>query len=581
MERKTVNTNPLDAHDPGIAVKYDSSFKTIEYFSTTDPEYLPMIQGGDNYLMAQAMVVRRGTTFNIAGPVSGALSISGTDMSPLSPISDPARGGWNITIHAEGTVGTYTATITEGSWSKSMLVYIIFELPTDLPPEEVAAFGYDDDPLNKRDEVAVWFMAPEMATGPDPVCPKTDPNAPCSLWGYKTSVGLAQAFWTEQFKKKVFVDQTINAINGDSNMTVAAQHIADRGDREFRVNYANTKNNWTSAMYTWNDGTGVTMSGGGCESTANVFVSMLRSAGIVARTFLVDYNKTAGHGEPEWLVNSPDQYDNSAMMWLDHTWKAERNYAGNEWQYYPWASGTTGIFSLVNIRSSGDWYYDDEYGDFIEVAGPDWDWQNGSNGGGMVNTVWPIPPAEYAQINRDVIWNSKSPLQITQSPDVEILNCQLWKNDPWNPSEWRDPPISNPEGRDETQTYILPAGMPDPLNPLENWPYNPKPTACSASTPTDVCDAFKASWTASCPSIPGSLSIIPTYTTFVPLVISNTPRQAPEVQLGDISADNGKDLDGDGRFDELTIDFQVTNSTIGKYQFGGWLQVGQSYIPLI
>ena len=94
--------------------------KPRQYFSTSDPKYLQMIQGGDQYLLAEAVVVRRGTTFNIAGPASGTLAITWTGtMTLLTPVKDPARGGWNISVPAGGTVGTYTATITDGAWTKS------------------------------------------------------------------------------------------------------------------------------------------------------------------------------------------------------------------------------------------------------------------------------------------------------------------------------------------------------------------------------------------------------------------------------------------------------------------------------
>jgi len=108
-EEKLFNTNPLDSHSPGLAVQYDSNFKTLQYFSITDTAYLSMIQGGDRYLMTEAIVLRRGTTFNIAGPATGTLTLTGTGMTALTPAKDPARGGWTISLPANGTVGTYTA----------------------------------------------------------------------------------------------------------------------------------------------------------------------------------------------------------------------------------------------------------------------------------------------------------------------------------------------------------------------------------------------------------------------------------------------------------------------------------------
>ena len=190
-----------------------------------------MIQGGDRYLMTEAMVVRRGTTFNIAGPATGTLALAGTSMTALTPVPDPARGGWTVSLPANGTVGTYTATVTDGAWTKSMPVYVIFELPTSLPQDQIDAFLYDDDPANKKDEVAVWWRMGEWPfygnhqTTVQP-CPGTDPNAPCSLWQYHVAYGYAQAYWTEQFTKSAFVDHAIKAIHGKTTQTAAAPAIA-------------------------------------------------------------------------------------------------------------------------------------------------------------------------------------------------------------------------------------------------------------------------------------------------------------------------------------------------------------------
>jgi hypothetical protein len=203
-EEKLFDTNPLDPHSPGLAVRYQDSFKTSQYFSTSDPAYLAIKQGGDQYLLSEALVVRRGTTFNVAGPASGTLTLTGTSMTAITPLRDPARGGWTITLPANGTVGTYTATITDGTWSKSMPVYVIFELPASLPQEQTEAFLYDGDPANKKDEVAVWWRMgewPYYGNHQSTVqpCPGSDPNAPCSLWQYHLAYGYAQAYWTEQF----------------------------------------------------------------------------------------------------------------------------------------------------------------------------------------------------------------------------------------------------------------------------------------------------------------------------------------------------------------------------------------------
>ena len=592
-EEKLFNTGPLDAKSPGIAVKYDSSFQTIEYFSTSDSRYQTMVRGGDHYLMRYSMVVRRGTTFNLIGPPTAALAITGQGLTPLTGVLDPVHGGWAVSVPIDGTVGTYTATFTLGTWTKSMPLYVIFELPPDLSEDQVDAFLYDEDTANKKDEVVVWFKAPERQYI-DPLCPDPDnPEAPCSAWEYHYAMAYTQAFWTEQFRNSTFITHTMPAINGKTTIDQATQAIADWSDRIFRVNYTNIVTNFSSAVATWNDGTGTTMVGGGCESTAGVFTSMLRSAGIASRIYTVDYSKTIGHGEPTWLVGSAEEYDNSVMFWSGHQWKSERNYGGEEGAYYPFNGGTTGIFPFAGILGSPNWYYNDEYGDLFVTIGPDWDFQNGSSGGGMVNTVWAngVPQAEWSSINRDYMWDSKTPLQIVQSPNIELFNCQIWRGDNWAPSEWRG--TSNPVGRNAAQTYNLPAGVPDPANPIENWPYNPQPTACSESTTTAACDAFKASWSTVCTPISGASASMTSNVLMMPVsrstnnkinsnILTNLASSKTNIlqdetpKLRDIIDNYGVDRDGDGLYDELVIKFEVSNTVTGEYQFGGWLRIGDT-----
>ena len=479
-EENLFNTNPIDAHSPGIAVRYESSFMTKEYFSTSDPNYLQLIQGGDQYLLAEALVVRRGTTFNIAGPASGTLTITWTgSMTTLSPVKNPVRGGWDISIPSAGTTGTYTATITDGGWSKSMPLYVIFELPIDdpnndddLPQEDINAFLYDDDPANKKDEVSVFFRMGwwpyygNNQSTPQP-CPETDPNTPCSSWQYHYGFGYAQAYWTEQFTKANLVNHAIQAIHGQTNLRDATIAIANWTNREFRTRSGRMQNSFSTSMYRWFDGTGFTMSGGYCETTATTFSAILRSAGIPSRVFQQDYSHVPDHhGEGGLGAGSPYEYDFGTMMWFNSTWNAQRAYTGEEsgTLYYPWdRNGGVGPNVLLKDMVSHYGWYGDYSGDVIVSANAGWDFQNGSNAGGMVNTVWSngVPPEEFVPNNRDYMWNSKSPLRITQSPYVDVLACQLWQGDSWAPSEWRTPVESNPAGRDERLTYILPIDVPN------------------------------------------------------------------------------------------------------------------------
>ena len=64
--------------------------------------------------------------------------------------------------------------------------------------------------------------------------------------------------------------------------------------------------------------------------------------------------------------------------------------------YYPWNSGTTGI-SLLKDWDTYSGYYNDYYGDTVVSVNEDWNFQNGSNGGGTVNTAWSngVPTSEF------------------------------------------------------------------------------------------------------------------------------------------------------------------------------------------
>ena len=410
-EEKLFNTDPTDLESPGISAKYDNAYQTFEYYNTTDPAYLAMVQGGNQYLLTEALVVRRGTTFKIAAVNSEAatLTISGAGLTTLTPVRDPARGGWNVTLPANGTVGTYTATISLGAWSQSMPIYVIFALPTDLTQAQINTYLYDDDPANNRDEVAVWWRAVDWkyynddSETPTPCLPG---DQICSNWQYHTMSGFSQAFWTEQYTKKVLLDFTLPAINGISNPTIATEAIGNMADESVWVNFFGVKNSFTSATtYFYEEGPThpgrpYHMAGGACETQAGVFTSMLRSAGIPARPFAMDYNRTAGHDEGIPTSGS-FEYDHAVMIWLNGTWYAMRTFNGEEEEWASSPSWTNG--ALSDPIQFKDWRirhkFQDYYADAVQSANDGWDFQIGSNGGGMVNTEWTgidVPGAEFA-----------------------------------------------------------------------------------------------------------------------------------------------------------------------------------------
>lgn len=591
-EEKLFDTHPVDDTSPGLYVRYEAGFQTRQYFSTSDPAYLQWKRGGDRYLMTEAAVLRRGATFRVGGPANATLTLSGSGLTALTPVADACNGGWTVTLPANGTVGTYNLTVSRSGWSKTIPLYVIFQFPTDLTPAQIAAYIYDDDPANLRDEVSVWWRTPEWSyyfpgysetTPPD--CANY-PNSPCSAWMYHQAQGYAQAFWTDQFKKSVFVNHAMPAIQGQTTQGGATNAIASWADKEFRVVYQNSHNSWATAMYTWNDGSGVTMEGGACQDNANVFTTILRSAGLAARTFLKDYNKTGPNGaHGEGGSFGVYEYDHSVLIWLDGHWKAARSYNTEEKNdlYYPWQYGYKAHQELPGFG------YVDSNSDLIVTSNEGWDWQNGSNGGGMVNTLWSngAPPSSefsYPNNNWDYQWQSLRPLEILRTPYMDILNYETWHGDNWAPSEWRSPPVSNPAGRNARLTYYLPTGIPDAADPLENWPYNPVPTGCSPSTPPDVCAAFlagqnnlqrvTAEQAAQFRPPAATAEVLPTPTPDV----ESRRALTPTLRLEAITGERGVDSNGNGRWDALVISVTVAADRSGAYQLGGWLQVGEQAV---
>jgi hypothetical protein len=543
-----------------------------------------MVQGGDRYLMTEAMVVRRGTTFHIGGPSDADLAITGSGLTSLTGVKDPCGGGWTVSVPSNGTVGTYAATVSLGDWNKSMPLYVLFQVPSPSPSSEyiynltqehIEAFLYDDDSSNLRDETSVWFYAPEDQYS----MPCSDPpdDSPCSEWDYHWAKGYAQAFWTDLFQKYVFLDHAMPAIHGYTAQTSAANAVAAWADKEFKVNFDGLYDSFAAAMYTWpvwvEDRWEWAMYGGACQDNANIFTTMLRSAGIAARPFLKDYNKTPGHGEGG-AFDIFYQYDHSVMIWVDNHWKGGRSYTGGESGYYPWDGGYRPHMELYR-------YYDDVNSDLIISTNEGWDW---ASDGGMVNDLY-FPSHEDVNVPGTYdygYWYSHNPLEIPRSPYVDILNYEFWHGDDWAPSEWRDPDTdpdydSLPSGRVATQTYDLPPGVPAYVGDLENWPYNPVPIACSPSW-------YEPGWEEECPYDGGGLSL---GVSGMSIEASARPAlgtqpalqtQSDLIQLGAMVDDYGLDLDGNGRFDELIVEFEVNVAQAGDYTFGGALELGEDMI---
>ncbi|OQY28247.1 MAG: hypothetical protein B6243_12280, partial [Anaerolineaceae bacterium 4572_5.2] len=616
-EEKLYGTIPVNgssdsagSESPGIYIPYEAAFETKQYFSPDDEmenddygnpirKYLSVLQGGDDLLMTEAMVVRRGTQFHVGGPSGASLSITGNGLTSLTPAPAPCSSGgsWTVSIPADGTTGTYTATVSLGAWSKSIPVYVIFEFPDNLSDEEIDAYIYDDDPDNKRDEVSVWWRAPEWSyylippyttTQTQPDC-SLYPDQPCSEWQYHQASLYAQAFWTEQFTRKVFVKYAMPAIQGKTSQTAAVydgagdgNNIINMADREFRTVYQNTHESWTTAMRKYHpDGndTDWTMKGGACQDNANIFTTLLRSAGIAAKPFLEDYNKTAGHDEGG-QIGTIYEYDHSVLVWYDNlnVWQGARSYGWRDTQddIYPFANG------VKTPRAIHGYGYADDVADLIASSDYRWDFQNlavDGGGGGMVNWDWDdqiegIPATEFNNsLNWDIRWKSHRPLKIRRSPYAVILNNESWHDDNWAPGEWRDPPDSEPSGRVATQTYRLDEtynngnnsiALPDPADPLENWPINPIVKACSPSS----------AGTADCTAVldtPGRAAEEEEENISGLSYVGAAAAPAIDAKFNGNFAHKPLDLNGNGKYDALAVSVGIDVSTPGDYRVEGVL----------
>jgi hypothetical protein len=169
-QEKLFDTNPLNDTSPGIYVIYEDSFKTKEYYPWQ--QYGPkLIARGDDFdppnpdtidierehgTDLDAVVVRRGMTFYVGGPLGATLQISKSksSLTTLPKVWDLYSGAWRVTVPSNGTVGKYTLTLSD----KSLDLFVIFELPSpsgELTQKGIGKFLYDDDSTQDADETSI------------------------------------------------------------------------------------------------------------------------------------------------------------------------------------------------------------------------------------------------------------------------------------------------------------------------------------------------------------------------------------------------------------------------------------------
>jgi hypothetical protein len=374
-QEKLYDTNPLDDRSPGIYVEYENHLKTRQYFSKDPHSAQPWgwQQHGDRFISLNAVVVRRGATFSVGGPADATIKIvkSRSSLTTLTPVRDACSGRWRVSVPSRGTVGEYQVTLREDDWSKSLNLYVIFELPTptsSFTQAMIDAFLYDDDPDDLRDEMGINLGTREYTRADKPWIP----------YGAWVAAGYGYRFELQPFEPFVFEEHVIGTINGRKSQWSAAEALVAHTDKVTRFNYPR----WLDSSWKvlrQNPGLG-----NQCSNIAGLLTAFERSAGIPARPFFVDWRHAS--------------FDHATEIWLSGTWYAARGYnSGVEpegclpncgygykepqsrysWGYNPWHSGGGGSGNVV-AAADENWVW----GELNPLASqweheyrwPSWDW---------------------------------------------------------------------------------------------------------------------------------------------------------------------------------------------------------------
>jgi hypothetical protein len=447
-QEKLFDTDPLDDTSPGIYIEYDKDLKTSKYF--------PWDRHGSKFIALSSAVVRRGTTFYVGGPADATIEVSksSSSLKSLALQRDFCAGRWRITVPTNGTVGRYAVTLQKGAWSKSLNLYVIFELPPNMSEADIAAFVYSDDPDNVRDEYSIFYLMGEKDWS--------------SNSDYHWSRGSGYAFQTDQYQAYVFEDHVINAINGYTDREKAVIALGKHVDEILRFEPMSLKYDMWRALHAYNKLAQ-------CSTHSNVLTGFARAAGIPARPVGMDYDQSWGGGHNVL-------FDYSTEVWvLSNDWKVMRAYAKDEPPDQPIDGG------IKYPKSRRQWIYPESQGDTIVAAKSNWNMEH-------MNTYW----------GQDTQW------------DYNVSNYDKRRIVRW---DWVD-------------TLTM---------PYWGW----------SREPTDVGDP-------------------PQY----PVRVTGTQSaegiaQSSLVQFGQVVADYGVDLDGNGRFDQLVVEVEVNATQPGYYSIGG------------
>lgn len=536
-EEKLFDSNPLSESSPGLYVLYQDTFKTKEYypwqpygnkiiaradannpgFTPSKPDDFDVKKGFGTNL--DAIIVRRGTTLRVGGPVGQALQIGKSipALTTLTSTQDPFTGEWIVTIPSNGTVGKYTLTLG----SESLDLFVIFELPApsgELTQAGVNRFVYDDNPSDTHDTRAVLLgdnRYPPSSTGDATYDSQLNNNTNF------IEEGSPYAFTTNHYNRFIFEGYVMDTINGKTNQKDAADALTTKVDALTVFNNPRVlRDSWDVL----NPGVDPSQQ---CSNISGLLTTFNRASGIAARPVMIDWEGAV----------SNSSFDHSTEIWLNNDWRVYRGYTDVELRN----NGTPRYFGDCNsdhslwpqcgnikYRTRSNWGQD-HYRPFhsggggrgVVIIQADDNWTSTGQGAyrwpSWITDTWlspssPITPVVAQGVKMNINTNK------LKTKNAVYWGFWGWTQEPQN--------LGNPSD----------AGVPPPTG----WP------------PCPNCGPF-----------------------FAPLMTqqsSSLSAQATQpVQLGNVVKEYGVDTNGNGRYDQLILEVEVTANQPGKYWLSGRL----------
>jgi len=563
-EEQLFGTNPLSNASPGIYARYSNAFRTQKYYSWIKYGTKYSAHGEDQY---RTVLVRRGTSLVVGGRPGATLSVlkSTSTLTTLSVHQNSSGNSWNVTIPSSGTVGKYTLKLSSGSWSKTLNLYVIFEIPSNLATASAAAYVYADDLADNRDNYSVWFI--------------TNQNSNSKLSTSYNYNAYATAFVLDRFKQYIFEGYVINTINGKTNPNDAFVALAHKVDQVTRIDF----NVWKTTMW---DALHSSQQRNDCARIADIAVGFLRSAGIASRAIVTDWKTMT--------------FDTSIEAWIGSQWLTVRAWKSSSETNIS-NSIVSGIYGPYTQYYFGHNKYMAKDNAVISTMGPNWQWKevrDGSHCGSKAQYVynnWYLPelgkespPDSPGGIDRAAGWLPLTkpywgwPSEPSTSHTLSYL-CGAQVTD-----------LTLPPAKDQ-RLEVSQAGAKHRSIPLNGSFYVWfLPLLLGLLAFLRARSQRRALWGGACAAL--ALMGIAAALLLNSSLLTYSQEQSPSQQarVSKVLSDYGIDTDGNGRFDALVVEVQVDVKQPGSYTVighlsdttptpqtaDGYLATASTYVPL-